>query len=100
LPLSAIGRWAPYAGIKPLATFARVNAVLIDIFNVRVDAGDAMSIRLIAKELYRFQQEVEQLEKELARAPAEQYERLHDQLRKKRAERNRMRRALDGSKSE
>ena len=59
-----------------------------------------MSIRLIARELYRLQQEVEQLEKELPRAPTEQYEGLQDQLRKKRAERNRMRRALDGSKAE
>ena len=59
-----------------------------------------MSIRLIARELYRLQQEVEQLEKELPRAPSERYEGLHDQLRKKRAERNRMRRVLDGSKAD
>ena len=59
-----------------------------------------MSIRLIARELYRLQQEVEQLEKELSHAPAERYEGLRDQLRKRRAERNRMRRVLDGSKAE
>ena len=57
-----------------------------------------MSIRLIAKELYRLQQEVEKLEHELASAPAGQREALTDQLRKTRAERNRMRRALDGTK--
>ena len=57
-----------------------------------------MSIRLIAKELYRLQQEVERLEKELSRAPAETFEAISDQLRKTRAERDRMRRALDGSK--
>lgn len=57
-----------------------------------------MSIRLIARELYRLQQEVAALEKEMARAPTGQIEALSDQLRKKRAERDRMRRALDGSK--
>ena len=57
-----------------------------------------MSIRLIAKELYRLQQEVEKLEKEVARAPAGQLDSLNDQLRKIRAEHNRMRRALDGAK--
>ncbi|KPJ75893.1 MAG: hypothetical protein AMJ54_13555 [Deltaproteobacteria bacterium SG8_13] len=57
-----------------------------------------MSIRLIAKELYRLQQEVAKLEKELVGAPAERIEALHDELRKKRAERDRMRRALNGSK--
>ena len=57
-----------------------------------------MSIRLIAKELYRLQQAVEKLEKELVRAPAGKVDRLQDELRKTRAERDRMRRALDGSK--
>ena len=67
---------------------------------VRVDSGDVMSIRLIARELYRLQQEVEQLEKDLTRAPADRYEGLRDQLRKRRADRNRLRRALDGTKAE
>ena len=57
-----------------------------------------MSIRLIARELYRLQQAVEKLEEELANAPAGQQEALNDALRKIKAERNRMRRALDGSK--
>ena len=57
-----------------------------------------MSIRLIAKELYRLQQAVEKLEKELACTPAGRSDELRDRLRKLRAERNRMRRALDGSK--
>jgi hypothetical protein len=41
---------------------------------------------------------VEKLEKELAHAPADRFKGLQDKLRKKRAERDRMRRALDGSK--
>ena len=57
-----------------------------------------MSIRLIARELYRLQQAVEKLEKELAGAPFESSDALRDRLRKLRAERDRMRRALDGSK--
>ena len=72
-----------------------MNAVLIADFSVRVDSGDAMSIRLIARELYQLQQEVEKLEKELTHAPAERFKGLQDQLRKKRAERDRMRRASD-----
>jgi hypothetical protein len=64
----------------------------------RFTTGGSMSIRLIAKELYRLQQAVEKLENELAWAPAGQIDRLQDQLRKIRAERNRMRRALEGSK--
>ena len=57
-----------------------------------------MSIRLIARELYRLQQEVDALEKEREIAPAGRLEELADRLRKKRAERDRMRRVLDGSK--
>ena len=57
-----------------------------------------MSIRLIAKDLYRLQQEVESLEKRLASASFEQQEKIRDQLRKLKAERNRMRNALEGSK--
>ena len=57
-----------------------------------------MSIRLIAKELYRLQQAVEKLEKELACTPAGRSDERSDRLRKLRAERDRMRRALDGSK--
>jgi hypothetical protein len=57
-----------------------------------------MSIRLIARELYQLEQEVERLEKRLKGAPAGQKEDLEEQLRKARAERNRMRRILEGSK--
>ena len=57
-----------------------------------------MPIRLIAKDLYRLQQEVEQLEKRLETAPVEDREALKEDLRKVRAERDRMRRILDGNK--
>ena len=57
-----------------------------------------MSIRMIAKELYRLLQEVESLEKKIAAAPPEQREILNNELRKRRTERNRMQRVLDGSK--
>ena len=59
----------------------------------------AMSIRLIARDLYRLQQEVEELEKALAAAPAETQAALRDQLRKTRAERDRMQRILEGTKA-
>jgi hypothetical protein len=55
-----------------------------------------MSIRLIAQDLYRLDQEVEKLEKQLEKAPAEKREKPENQLRKKRAERDRMQRILDG----
>jgi hypothetical protein len=57
-----------------------------------------MSIRMIAKDLYRLQQEVDRLESILAGAPSDKREVLENQLRKVKAERNRIRRALDGSK--
>jgi hypothetical protein len=57
-----------------------------------------MSIRLIAQELYNLEQEVQRLEKRLKEAPAGQKEGLEEALRKTRAERNRMRRILEGSK--
>jgi hypothetical protein len=57
-----------------------------------------MSIRLIARELYQLEKTVERLEKHLKEAPAGQKENLQEQLRKARAERNRMRRILEGSK--
>ncbi|UCG05084.1 MAG: hypothetical protein JSV83_14285 [Desulfobacterales bacterium] len=55
-----------------------------------------MSIRLIAKDLYRLQQEVEKLEKQIESAGTETREELRNRLRKVTAERNRMRRILDG----
>ena len=57
-----------------------------------------MSIRLIAKDLYRLSREVEKLENELAAAPAPQHQELEAKLREARAERNRLRAILDGQK--
>ncbi|MEJ2725798.1 MAG: hypothetical protein P8175_14375 [Deltaproteobacteria bacterium] len=57
-----------------------------------------MSIRLIARELYQLEKEVERLEKCIEEAPPGQKEDLEEQLRKVGAERNRMRRILEGSK--
>ena len=59
-----------------------------------------MSIRLIAKELYRLHQAVEQLEEQIRNAPPEKRPYMQEQLRKVRAERNRMRNSLEGSKSD
>jgi hypothetical protein len=57
-----------------------------------------MSIRLLAKDLYRLQQEVDVLEKQLSAAPADRCDALLEKLRRARAERNRLRRLLDGQK--
>jgi hypothetical protein len=57
-----------------------------------------MSIRLIAKDLYRLHQKVEKLENELAAASAGRQEELAAKLRKARAERDRLRAILDGQK--
>lgn len=57
-----------------------------------------MSIRLIAKDLYRLQQDVARLERELASAPADRRELVAERLRQARAERDRLRAALDGQK--
>ena len=57
-----------------------------------------MSVRLIAQDLYRIIREVEKLEKELLAAPAHNQEILKDRLRKAIAERDLMRRSLEGSK--
>lgn len=57
-----------------------------------------MSIRLLAKDLYRLQQQVEKLEKELENAPFGPHEHLQERLRSVRAERDRLRRVLDGQK--
>jgi hypothetical protein len=64
------------------------------------DAGAffLMSVRLIAQELYRIIREVEKLEKELLAAPDQNHEILKDRLRKAKAERDLMRRSLEGSK--
>jgi len=57
-----------------------------------------MSIRLIAIELYRCQQEVDRLEKELENTPLLKKDAVRERLRKAIAARNRMRDILDGQK--
>ncbi|UCF90386.1 MAG: hypothetical protein JSW39_19095 [Desulfobacterales bacterium] len=57
-----------------------------------------MSIRLIARDLYRLHRQVGQLENKIAHAPPERIEELKDQLRKVKAERERLRNALEGRK--
>jgi hypothetical protein len=55
-----------------------------------------MTIREIARDLYRLQQEVQKLEKELEAAAPARHSALEQKLRKAKAERERMRRILDG----
>jgi len=57
-----------------------------------------MSIRLIAQALYQLQQEVEKLEDQVRSAPLERQEAVKERLRKLKAERDRMRKVLDGAK--
>ena len=59
-----------------------------------------MSIRLIAQELYRLHQEVEALEDQIQNASHHKRLELEDNLRKKRAERDRIRNALEGQKDD
>lgn len=58
-----------------------------------------MPIRMIARELYRLQREVEAIEKELQAAPPQEQDSIRDRLRKKRAEWQQVRNILDGEKS-
>jgi len=53
---------------------------------------------MLAKDLYRLRQEVEGLETELAAAPMDKQEAIRTRLRQARAERDRLRAALDGRK--
>jgi hypothetical protein len=57
-----------------------------------------MSIRMIAKELYRLEQEVKDLEARIQSAPFHEREGMKDRLRRVKAERDRMRKILDGKK--
>ncbi len=57
-----------------------------------------MTIRMIAQELYRLIQEVERLENKLKSLPFEKQAKIKDQLRKTKAERNRMHAILEGKK--
>ena len=59
-----------------------------------------MSIRFIARDLYRLHREVEMIEKELQQASAGNVQEIQERLRKALAERQLLRRALDGSKGE
>jgi hypothetical protein len=59
-----------------------------------------MSVRMIARDLYRLQQEVDRLESQLMDCPPSTREELEDQLRKTRAERDRVKRMLEGTKEE
>lgn len=55
-----------------------------------------MSLRLIARDLYRLQQVVDRLEKELAECPAAKRDEVKRRLAEARNERDHMRRILDG----
>ena len=57
-----------------------------------------MSIKLIARELYRLKQEVEKLERQVEDAPMGEKAELEDKLRKTRAEKVGLQRMLDGNK--
>ncbi|MDA8165378.1 MAG: hypothetical protein M0017_10165 [Desulfobacteraceae bacterium] len=59
-----------------------------------------MSIRLLARELYRVQQEVARLEARLAAASYREQEEVREELRKKKAEWQRLRNFLDGAKTQ
>ena len=55
-----------------------------------------MSIRLLARDLYRSQKIVQQLEDELEVAPLEKRDAIENKLRKARADMQQLKRALDG----
>ncbi|MFO7687233.1 MAG: hypothetical protein R6V60_14210 [Desulfobacterales bacterium] len=59
---------------------------------------NAMSIRLVARDLYRLIREVSELEKQIENAAPEIKAALKNELRKVKAESERVRRLLDGSK--
>ncbi len=57
-----------------------------------------MPIRMLARDLYKLLQEVERMEKELGNASLDKRAGLEDSLRKLRAQRDRLRGALEGCK--
>ncbi len=57
-----------------------------------------MSIQLLARDLYRLINEIEALEKKIETTAHEKQKGLKDDLRKLTAERNLIRKALDGTK--
>ena len=59
-----------------------------------------MSVRMIARDLYRLQQQVDRLEGRLQACPPGKREELEEELRKAKAERERVKRMLEGTKKE
>ena len=59
-----------------------------------------MSVRMIARDLYRLQQQVDRLEGLLRACPPGKREELEEELRKAKAERERVKRMLEGTKEE
>ena len=55
-------------------------------------------IRMIARDLYRLRRKVEELEERLSVVAGDQKASIEDQIRKTKAERNRMKSILDGNK--
>ena len=55
-----------------------------------------MSLRLIARDLYRLQQAVDRLEKELAQAPPTRQDEIKRKIARAKSERDQVRRMLDG----
>jgi peptidoglycan hydrolase CwlO-like protein len=59
-----------------------------------------MSLRMIALDLYRLQKEVDRLENQIKASPPVKREELQDKLRKAKAERDRVKRMLEGTKED
>ena len=59
-----------------------------------------MSVKMIARDLYRLQREVDRLESESKACPPAMREEVEDELRKAKAERDRVKRMLEGAKEE
>ncbi len=59
-----------------------------------------MSVKMIARDLYRLQREVDRLESQLKACPPAKREEVEDELRKAKAERDRVKRMLEGAKEE
>ncbi len=55
-----------------------------------------MSLRLIARDLYRLQQIVDRLQRDLSQAPVERRDDIRRKLKRAISERNHVRRMLDG----
>ncbi len=59
-----------------------------------------MSIRLVAKDLYRLEKELERLQKELSTCPPDRKQDLEKRLAEVKAERDRVRTVLEGAKAQ